>query len=977
MKYLKKIFLSFLFVSILFFSFQEKVCAQLAINSSITPAQVVAGFVGSGLTVSNINLNCPSGACGTFSNGNSTNLGLSSGSMFTTGSAAGAAGINNSDMYTVDNFTIFSDPNLTAIVPNAIYDPCILTFNVIPSCSTLTIRFVFGSDEYPEFVGSAYNDAFGFFVSGPNPSGGNYNAYNIARLPNTTPVAINSINNGFKTACTNPMPGPCTNCAYYVSNCMGTTIQYDGLTTVVTSNLAVTPCSTYSFKIAIADAGDGEYDSGVFIDRLFCSTAVTMTTSSVATCGCNGSATVVPSGGQPPYTYTWNTIPVQTTATATGLCPGTYTCTVFDNNGCVSNSNSAVVNVATLSPGTLSIPSSTNVSCNGGNNGSATANITGGTPNYTYLWNNGQTTQIATGLSAGTYTIIITDANGCITTNTVTITQPTAMSSTSTQTNILCSGGNNGTATTNPSGGNPAYTYLWSNGQITSNATGLSSGTYSVTITDTQGCSIVNTVSITATPAPTVTASATQTGCAFSNGTAIANASGGTPTYTYLWSNGQTTSTATGLSIGSYTITVTDVNGCSGVTTINISNASTPTINASGTSAGCTVPNGTATANASGGNPGYFYIWDNGETTQTITGLAIGTYSVLVTDANGCTGVSTVTINQSAAVNATSVPTNISCAGGNDGSAQAVPSGGTPGYSYIWDNGQTTQTVTGLSVGTYSVLITDANGCTAVSTVTILDPLPITVSVSGNDSICAGEYTTLTATVNGGTPTYAYTWTPGPGSGPSIVVNPNSQTTYSVSITDANGCYSLSQTFSIDVLPSANAAFDTVSSGTFGVIYSFTDVSSGGTSWIWYFGDSSNTSTEQNPVHNFPGAGTYTVTQIVYNQSGCPDTVTKIIHIQEGILIPNVFTPDGDGVNDVWYIPNSGVKDFHIEIFDRWGAKVFETTADEIRWDGHSSSGKLLTNGTYYFALKASLKSENGPKDYNTTGYVTLLTNKK
>ena len=163
-------------------------------------------------------------------------------------------------------------------------------------------------------------------------------------------------------------------------------------------------------------------------------------------------------------------------------------------------------------------------------------------------------------------------------------------------------------------------------------------------------------------------------------------------------------------------------------------------------------------------------------------------------------------------------------------------------------------------------------------------------------------------------------------------------------------------------------------------MYSFTDSSTGGTSWSWNFGDpnsTSNTSTQQNPVHTFSGAGTYTVTQIVYNQFGCPDTFKIVVSVNEGIIIPNVFTPDGDGYNDVWYIPNSGMKEFNVQIFDRWGLKVWEATADEIRWDGRSSSGKPLTDGTYYYVLHAVLKTKISAKDYSTNGYVTLLTKSK
>ncbi len=524
-----------------------------------------------------------------------------------------------------------------------------------------------------------------------------------------------------------------------------------------------------------------------------------------------------------------------------------------------------------------------------------------------------------------------------------------------------------------------ATSYSWAPGGQTGPSISVSPNTtqvYTVTVSNANSCSSLSTVTVTVTAPPTITASSTQTGCSTATGTATANPSGGTPSYTYLWNNGQANQTATGLAIGIYTVTVTDSKGCSNVTTANVTGALAPTVTASGTPASCSAPNGTATANASGGTPGYSYAWSNGQNGQNATGLAPGSYNVTVTDAGGCSAMTTVNITGTSAPSVTTSSSPAGCSVAN-GTATANASGGTPNYNYLWSNGQNTQIATGLSSGTYTVIITDASGCTAFSTVTISNPQPMSLSVSGNDTICAGEHTTLTATVNGGTPTYTYAWVPGPYSSPTVVVNPNSSTAYSVVITDANGCSTSAQSFNVSVLPSANAAFDTASSGTLSALYSFTNQSSGGTSWLWNFGDASPTTTQQNPVHEFPGAGTYTVTQIVYNQSGCPDTIKKIIRIKEGMLIPNVFSPDGDGVNDVWFIPNSGVKDFHVQIFDRWGAKVFESTADEIRWDGRSSSGKPLTEGTYYYSLQAVLKTETGQKDYNTTGYVTLITNKK
>ncbi|MEW6469801.1 MAG: gliding motility-associated C-terminal domain-containing protein [Bacteroidota bacterium] len=212
----------------------------------------------------------------------------------------------------------------------------------------------------------------------------------------------------------------------------------------------------------------------------------------------------------------------------------------------------------------------------------------------------------------------------------------------------------------------------------------------------------------------------------------------------------------------------------------------------------------------------------------------------------------------------------------------------------------------------------------------------------------------------------------------SILVNWSSTQGYVyVYATSSSGCPSLIDSCLVSVAPSPIAGFDTLSLGTFNTTYQFADTSQGGTTWYWNFGDpnsgANNTSTQQNPTHQYSGAGTYTVMQVVTNASGCVDTIYSIVIVDEGILIPNVFTPDGDGINDEFWIPSSGFEEFTIEIYNRWGTKLWETTASEIRWDGRSTSGQPLSDGTYYYILKAKLKSQAGPKDYSTNGYVTLI----
>jgi gliding motility-associated-like protein len=236
--------------------------AQISVTAGLTGQQMLDILVGSGVVVSNVNYTGIPIASGSFNNGGTTNIGLQSGVILTSGSVNLVPGPNNQTGAGMNNQQP-GDVHLNALIPGyTTYDASVLTFEFIPLSDTIKFRYVFGSEEYPEYVNSSFNDVFGFFISGPNPLGGTYNFHNIARLPGTTiPVSINNVNNG-----TNHN-GPCVNCQYYINNTGGATIQYDGFTTVLTAWALVTPCLPYQFKIAIADAGDGILDSGVFLEE--------------------------------------------------------------------------------------------------------------------------------------------------------------------------------------------------------------------------------------------------------------------------------------------------------------------------------------------------------------------------------------------------------------------------------------------------------------------------------------------------------------------------------------------------------------------------------------------------------------------------------------------------------------------------------------------------------------------------------------
>jgi len=463
--------------------------------------------------------------------------------------------------------------------------------------------------------------------------------------------------------------------------------------------------------------------------------------------GNNGKATVTISGGKGPYTYVWSN--GQTAASSTGLIAGNYSVTVTD-----MLSASKKLSVSILQPSsavTSTIASQANVSCNGGMNGSATINASGGVGPYKYMWSpSGQTTATATGLSALNYSVTITDANGCNTPKIVTLTQPSALIATvSSQTNVSCYGSADGSAVINPSGGTGAYKYLWSpSNQITATATGLSALNYSVTITDANGCNTQKIVTLTQPSAIVATVSSqTNVSCyGGNNGSAVINPSGGIGTYQYLWTpSNQTSPTATGLSALNYVVTLKDANGCT--TQKNVTITQPLEIMATITSLSYVRcyggSDGSATLSPSGGVSPYKFLWlPTNQTTASVSGLKANTYTVNVGDANGCSIKKLVNITQPAPLKVSSVnvtnPTNCET---TDGVISVEVEGGTSEYTFLWNTTppQELSTAYNLRVNSYSVSITDKKGCkthaaAAVScaTSTNSDPAAIAVAVYPN-----------------------------------------------------------------------------------------------------------------------------------------------------------------------------------------------------------------------------------------------------
>jgi gliding motility-associated-like protein len=780
-------------------------------------------------------------------------------------------------------------------------------------------------------------------------------------------------------------------------------------------------------------------------------TVITLTTSFVqSTCGAsNGSATVNISGGTSPYTQSWSPIG-GTGTTANGIPAGSYTVTVTDAKGCIAT---ATVNVPNAGSPTASVISVTNVSCNGGNNGSITISGSGGTLPYTYSWApTGGNAAAAPNLIAGSYTCTLTDANGCTDTAAATVTEPPALTISGTSTNILCFGNATGSASVTVGGGTPGYTYNWTpSGGSGSSASGLIAGNYTCDVTDLNGCPISQTFTLTEPPQLTLAVAGFNVSCFNScDGQVVVIPSGGVPNYTFSWSTGCTSPSCNNICAGSYTVDVTDANGCIATASTTVTQPTAISITTSEIDSHCNQADGSASANANGGTGVLTYQWVGGPAGQNYNNIAPGTYSVIVTDNNSCADTASVTVNNLNGVNVTlGSVTDLICFGNPTGSVAVNAAGGNGPYTYTWTpNVSSAATATNVAAGNYSVLVTDSNGCTSTVTATVTEPTQVTVSASANPgAICNGGSVSISAIGAGGTPGYSYSWNPGALIGTPQTVSPSSSTTYTAYVMDANGCTD-STTVAVTINPVPSASFvGSVLSGCAPVCLLFSDLSTVAnpgqiTGWSWDFGDG-NTSFQQNPNHCYNDPGNYTVTLTVTTADGCTNTIVMANYISvwanpvagftaspqpatildpvitftdtsvgavqwdwsfgditiptsnlqnptvnypnadcyqavlavtsiDGcvdtatseicigpdatIYVPNAFTPNADGTNDVFLPVGIGLDPEHFEmwIFDRWGNMIYYTDDLNKGWNGKVQGHEEICQiDTYVWKIKA------------------------
>ncbi len=673
-------------------------------------------------------------------------------------------------------------------------------------------------------------------------------------------------------------------------------------------NVNPTTTTTYILKVAYTCSGQTATDTVlVNVNNV---QPDSISTTQVSCTVNNGTAWANLSGSaQGPFTYTWSPS-VQNNQTATGLSAGVqYTVTVTGLNGCIGVDTITLHSANTL----VATGGVQNVSCAGANDGKAWATVTSGNP-FGYVWSpSGQMGVTATNLSGGIYTCTIGDANGCTITVIDTILEPVALSVIASPHSIFCHGGTDGADTAIVTGGTGPFAYVWAAaGGNVATAINLAAGTYTVTVTDANGCTASGSSTIVDPPALTIVTSPNATACIGGSVIISANPGGGTAPFSYNWSNAgpnANSQTVSPIVNTAYTVTVTDANGCTGTGGINVTVNPALAITPSLPTTVCGGQSVTISATATGGDGNYTFTWSNifiGPT-QNVNPLVTTSYVVTVTDGCGSSpAIGSVTITVNGAPNVRFSATPLKGCPPLDVQFMDQTVSVPPATSWLWDFGDGT----GISTDTNAVHTYKTSGYFKVTLIV----------TSSNNCSAAASFDSL-----------------------------------------------------INIYPKPTARFlinPTVATISYGEI-AFTDESQGATMVNYTnFGDGYS-SDLRNPYHAYLDTGTFWIHQIVYNDYDCVDSIlgTVKIRFDYNLFIPNAFTPNAGGLNPKFQGTGQGITDYQMDVFDRYGEIIYTTTDLNAPWDG-TVNGTDAKEGVYLYRIWAK---DFNTLEHNYTGKVSLI----
>ena len=526
-----------------------------------------------------------------------------------------------------------------------------------------------------------------------------------------------------------------------------------------------------------------------------CSTLLASLQKTDVTCADSndGDLQAIIADGEEPITYAWSN--GANTSAIHDLASGIYAVTITDAKG-----NTLTLSEEILAPAPIVIEASaTNPSCSGQNNGAVALAVTGGLGGYTYMWSNGSTNKDQSNLPSGFYSVTVTDQAGCSALKTMALVNGAVISAESSFIRPSCTQAN-GSIDITPVGGTAPYTYLWSTGATTQDLQNVKAGSYLVTITDAGGCLTRKIYTLEENNTLFLQYSVTPITCTVDNAGAIdVTVHGGTGPYSFKWQDGPTTEDRSGLTVGTYSVTVTDFIGCTAQATIGV-NKKPLQLSTVIHQPTCSQDLGSISVTPTDGIPPYTYSWSNGETGNAIDGLSNGNYVVTVTDATGCSETQSFFIVSPSVIEVTGIISNEQCGNAGSFAIDLTVSGGNAPYAFTWSTGATTEDISGLSAGTYFVDIQDDGGCIAHKEF-IVDPVTVNwsclIEPPSMPIVCGSAGNLLGTGVPDGS-TYQWTvtstdnsWSITSGSNSSSVVytagTPGSSATFTLLMTK-NGC---------------------------------------------------------------------------------------------------------------------------------------------------------------------------------------------